>query len=163
MAAKKQMSREGYEKLTKDLNYLVTVRRAEVAEKLKEARGFGDLSENAEYDEAKNEQGILEAQIADLQKIIDNAEIVDGDDISVTEVGVGTVVTVERIDNGKQQKLWIVGTKEADPFKGKISDESPIGIAALKKKVGEHFVVNAPVGQIEYKVIEISRPDYKDE
>ncbi len=158
-ALKKQMSREGFEKLQAELNYLITVRRSEVAEKLKEARGFGDLSENAEYDEAKNEQGILEAQIAELEKVIENAEIVDGDDISVTEVGVGTVVTIERVDNGKQQKLSIVGTKEADPFNGKISDESPIGMAALKKKVGEHFVVSAPVGQIEYKVVEISRPE----
>lgn len=156
---KKKMSREGFEKLQAELNYLVTVRRTEVAEKLKEARGFGDLSENAEYDEAKNEQGILESQIIELQKVIENAEIIDGDDISVTEVGVGTIVTIEQIDSGKQQKLSIVGTKEADPFNGKISDESPIGLAALKKKVGEHFIVSAPKGQVEYKVIEISRPE----
>ena len=89
------MSRVGFEKLESELNHLVTVRRAEVAQKLKEARGFGDLSENAEYDEAKNEQGILEARIAELENTIANAEIVEDDNISINEVGMGSIVTVK--------------------------------------------------------------------
>ena len=92
MAEKKQMSREGYEKLEQELAYLVTVRRAEVAQKLKEARSFGDLSENAEYDEAKNEQGILEAQIAEMENTLANAEVVDDEDISTNEVGIGSTI-----------------------------------------------------------------------
>ena len=154
---KRQMSKEGYEKLEKELNYLITVRRAEVAQKLKEARAFGDLSENAEYDEAKNEQGILEANIADLENTLANAEIVDDSEISVDEVGIGAVITLFNHKSGKTEKLQIVGTNEADPLNGKISDESPIGVAALHKKVGEKFIVQAPVGEIEYEVSEISR------
>ena len=95
--AKKQMSREGYEKLEQKLSYLITVRRAEVAQKLKEARSFGDLSENAEYDEAKNEQGILEAEIAELQITLENAEIVEDDNISVDEIGMGSVIEIRRV------------------------------------------------------------------
>ena len=101
MAEKKQMSREGYEKLEQELNYLITVRRAEVAQKLKEARSFGDLSENAEYDEAKNEQGILEATIAEMESIIANAEIVEDDSISTDQVGVGSTIEIKREGSDK--------------------------------------------------------------
>ena len=154
---KKQMSREGYEKLEKDLNYLVTVRRAEVAQKLKEARAFGDLSENAEYDEAKNEQGILEARIADLENTLANVEIVEDSSISVNEIGIGSIIKIKPVGNDKIETLQIVGTTEADPASGKISDESPIGVAAFGKKVGETFTVNAPVGELQFEVMEISR------
>jgi len=155
--AKKQISREGYEKLEKQLEHLITVRRAEVAQKLKEARAFGDLSENAEYDEAKNEQGILEAQIAELENTLNNAEVVDDDKISVNEVGVGSIVTIRRVGQDKVEKLQIVGTTEIDPAVGKISDESPIGKAVIKKKIGDIFIVEAPIGEIEYEVLEISK------
>lgn len=155
--AKKQISRDGYEKLEKQLEYLVTVRRAEVAQKLKEARAFGDLSENAEYDEAKNEQGILEAQIAELENTIANAEVVDDDKISVNEVGVGSVVKIKRVDKDEVEKWQIVGTTEADPLSGKISDESPIGKAVLKKRLGDKFIVEAPVGELEFEIVEISK------
>ena len=155
--AKKQISREGYEKLEKQLEHLITVRRAEVAQKLKEARAFGDLSENAEYDEAKNEQGILEAQIAELENTLNNAEVVDDDKISVNEVGVGSIVTIRRVGQDKVEKLQIVGTTEIDPAVGKISDESPIGKAVIKKKIGDTFIVEAPIGEIEYEVLEISK------
>ena len=129
--AKKQMSREGYEKLEKELAYLVTEKRAEVAQKLKEARSFGDLSENAEYDEAKNEQGILEAQILELQKTLENAEVVDDDKISVDEIGMSSVITIRKVGSDKIEKFTIVGTNHADIKAGKLSDESPIGKAAL--------------------------------
>ena len=118
--AKKQMSREGYEKLERELTYLVTEKRAEVAQKLKEARSFGDLSENAEYDEAKNEQGILEAQILELQKTLENAEVVDDDEISVDEIGMSSVIKIKRLDTGKVETFTIVGTNHADIKNGKL-------------------------------------------
>ena len=157
MAEKKQMSREGYEKLEKELDYLITVRRAEVAQKLKEARSFGDLSENAEYDEAKNEQGILEATIAEMENTLANAEVVDDDSMSTNEVGVGSTIEIKRVDKDKTEKFKIVGTTEANPAEGKISDDSPIGKAAIKKKVGDVFTVEAPVGELQFEVISISK------
>lgn len=155
--AKKQMSREGYQKLEEKINYLVTVRRAEVAQKLKEARAFGDLSENAEYDEAKNEQGILEAEIAELENTLANAEIVDDDNISVDEIGIGSLIEIRRKGEDKIQKLQIVGTNEVNVKEGKISDESPIGRAAMHKRVGDTFIVEAPVGELTFEVLAISR------
>jgi transcription elongation factor GreA len=150
----KQMSKEGYAKLEKELDYLKSIRRAEVAQKLKEARAFGDLSENAEYDEAKNEQGILEANIAEMEKTLENAIIVDN--ISVHEVGMGSVVELLDMKKNQKKKFQIVGTNEASPVDGKISDESPIGKAVMKKKVGERFTVEAPVGTLEFEVLDIS-------
>lgn len=111
--AKKQMSREGFEKLQEEYTRLVTVRRAEVAQKLKEARAFGDLSENAEYDEAKNEQAMLEATIAQIEETISNAEVVEGDSISVDEIGVGSVIKIKRDNSDEIEVLQIVGTTEA--------------------------------------------------
>lgn len=157
MAVKKQMSQEAYEKLEKELVYLVTVKRAEVAQKLKEARSFGDLSENAEYDEAKNEQAILEAQINELQYTIDNAEIVSDENISIDEIGMSSVMKIRRVGSDKIQTFTIVSSNQVNVKEGKISDESPIGKAALKKKVGDKFIVNAPIGDMEYEVIDISK------
>ena len=150
----KQMSKEGYAKLEKELDYLKSIRRAEVAQKLKEARAFGDLSENAEYDEAKNEQGILEANIAEMEKTLENAII--RVNISVHEVGMGSVVELLDMKKNQKKKFQIVGTNEASPVDGKISDESPIGKAVMKKKVGERFTVEAPVGTLEFEVLDIS-------
>ncbi|MDD6345121.1 MAG: transcription elongation factor GreA [Oscillospiraceae bacterium] len=157
MAVKKQMSQEAYDKLEKELVYLVTVKRAEVAQKLKEARSFGDLSENAEYDEAKNEQAILEAQINELQYTIDNAEIVSDENISIDEIGMSSVMKIRRVGSDKIQTFTIVSSNQVNVKEGKISDESPIGKAALKKKVGDKFIVNAPIGDMEYEVIDISK------
>jgi transcription elongation factor GreA len=157
MAEKKQMSRAGFEKLEKELEYLITVRRAEVAQKLKEARSFGDLSENAEYDEAKNEQGILEATITELENTISNAEVVDDDSISINEVGIGSIITILRKGAEKSEKFQIVGSTEADPVNGKISDESPIGKAAMKKKIGDKFIVEAPIGELQFEILEITK------
>lgn len=151
------ISKAGYAKLEQDLEHLVTVRRSEVAEKLKEARSFGDLSENAEYDEAKNEQGILEARIAELENILANAVVVDDDDISITEVGVGSIIRIRDIELDEVETLQIVGSTESDPENNKISDESPIGKAAINKKVGDVFEVEAPVGVIKFEVLEISK------
>lgn len=152
-----QMSREGYDKLRQELTHLITVRRQEVAEKLKEARSYGDLSENAEYDEAKNEQAILEGKIAEMQMMLDHAEVVEDDNISLDEIGIGSVMTIRRVDTGKVETLKIVGTTEANYKDKKISDDSPIGSAAMKKKVGDIFIVNAPAGELRFEVLEISK------
>lgn len=154
---KKKISRAGFEKLEKDLEYLVTVKRSEVAEKLKEARSFGDLSENAEYDEAKNEQGILEARIAELENLIANAEVVDDNELSNDEIGVGSIVKLKDLELDEVETLQIVGSTESDPDNNKISDESPIGIACLKKHVGDIVEVDAPGGKIKFEVLEISK------
>lgn len=155
--ALKKMSRDSYEKLLAELDDLKINKRKEVAERLKVARSYGDLSENAEYDEAKNEQAILEAQIAELQYTIDNAEIVDESSISVDEIGMSSKITIKRLDNGKIETFTIVGTNHANVREGKISDESPIGKAAMKKKVGDIFIVEAPAGELRFEVMEISK------
>ncbi|CDA74192.1 transcription elongation factor GreA [Ruminococcus sp. CAG:579] len=151
------VSKAGKKKLEADLDYLITVRRGEVAQKLKEARSFGDLSENAEYDEAKNEQAILEARINELQNIIENSVVVDDDDISVDEISVGSIMKIRDLEFDEVETLQIVGSTESDPDNGKISDDSPIGKAALKKKVGEVFEVEAPAGLLKFEVLEISK------
>ena len=151
------VSKAGKKKLEADLDYLITVRRGEVAQKLKEARSFGDLSENAEYDEAKNEQAILEARINELQNFIVNSVVVDDDDISVDEISVGSIMKIRDLEFDEVETLQIVGSTESDPDNGKISDDSPIGKAALKKKVGEVFEVEAPAGLLKFEVLEISK------
>lgn len=153
----KQMSRSNYEKLVLELDDLKINKRKEVAERLKVARSYGDLSENAEYDEAKNEQAILEAQIAELQYTVDNAEIIEESNISVDEIGMGSIIKIKRVGSDKVEIFNIVGTNHVDIKNGKISDESPIGKAAMKKKVGDIFIVEAPVGELRFEVLEISK------
>ena len=155
--ATKKMSRESYDKLVAELDDLKINKRKEVAERLKVARSYGDLSENAEYDEAKNEQAILEAHIQELQYTIDNAEIVDDDSISVDEIGMSSKSTIKRLDTGKIETFTIVGTNHANVREGLISDESPIGKAAMKKRVGDIFIVEAPAGELRFEVVEISK------
>lgn len=152
-----KMSAEALEKLKQELEYLETVRRAEIAEKLKEARGFGDLSENAEYDEAKNEQGILEAKITELQQTIENAVVIDGSSLTNDEVGSYSVVKFFDMELEEEETVQIVGSIESDPDNGKISDESPIGKALMGKRVGEIAEVEAPAGLLQLKILEISR------
>ena len=156
MAKATTMSREGFIKLQEKLEFLVTVRRKEVADKLKEARSYGDLSENAEYDEAKNEQGMLEAQIADLEAEIANAIIVDEDSLNKDEIGIGSVVTLYDYDMEEEWEIKIVGSNESDPDNNMISDESPIGKACLKKHEGEVFEVEVPAGTRKFKVISMT-------
>ncbi len=153
----KQMSRSSYEKLVLELDDLKINKRREVAERLKVARSYGDLSENAEYDEAKNEQAILEAKIAELQYTIDNAEIIEDSNISVDEIGMGSIIKIKKLGTDKIEKFTIVGTNHVDVRNGMISDESPIGKAAMKKKVGDIFIVEAPVGELRFEVVEISK------
>ena len=151
------ISKAGFQRLQEQLNYLKTVRRGEVAENLKVARSYGDLSENAEYDEAKNEQGILEAQIAEMEQIIATATVVEDDDISIDEIGIGSIIKLRDLDTDEIEQMQIVGSTESDPDNMKISEESPIGKAALGKKVGELFEVDVPDGSIKFEVLEISK------
>ena len=157
MAKEVRLTSESLKKLQEELDYLKTTKRDEMAEKIEIARSYGDLSENAEYDEAKNEQAVMEARIAELENIIANAVVVEDDDISVTEVSVGSIVKIRDLEFDEIEELQIVGSTESDPDNHKISDESPIGKAALKKKVGDVFEVEAPVGTLKFEVLEISK------
>lgn len=148
------VSAEGMRKMEEKLQYLTTTRRAEVAEQISIARGFGDLSENAEYDEAKNEQSRLEAEIAALENDIRTAIVIDGV-VSTEAVNVGTTVRILFIDDNEEEEYTIVGAREADPMNNRISNESPIGRALLGKKVGDTASVEAPEGVYDVKVLEI--------
>ena len=151
------MTRAGLEALEKELEELKTVRRKDVAEKIKVARGFGDLSENSEYDEAKNEQGFIESRIAQLEAMLKNARVIDNDELNLDTVSVGTHVKIEDED-GEVEEYDITGSTEADPLNGKISDESPVGAALMGQKVGQTVTVTLPNGgTIDFKILEISR------
>ena len=151
------LTREGYEKLEKELNYYVSVRRNQVAEQIAIARGFGDLSENAEYDEAKNEQSRIEAKIVEMENTLRNCIVVEDDEVSTDVVGVGNTVKVMNGFLKKEQVITIVGANETDPINLKISSESPIGAALLGKKVGDTVSVDVPMGVMKLNVLEISR------
>ena len=148
------VSAEGLRQMEEKLKYMTTVRRAEVAEHLNIARGFGDLSENAEYDEAKDEQAKLEADIIELETALRNVVVIDGD-VSTDFVNVGTTVRVLYLDDEEEEEFTIVGARESDPMNNKISNESPIGSAMLRHKVGEVVTVEAPDGPYELKILEI--------
>jgi len=149
----------GLKKLEEELQDLRTVRRKEVAEKIKEARGQGDLSENAEYDAAKEEQAEIEARIAIIEKMLRNAELIDEDELDKDTVGLGSSVKLWDEEYNEELNYTIVGSLEADPFAGKISNESPLGHALLQKRVGDSVSVEAPDGTINYKILSIQIPD----
>ncbi|MBE5947366.1 MAG: transcription elongation factor GreA [Lachnospiraceae bacterium] len=158
MAEKKNMlTYEGLKKLEDELQDLKVNKRQEVAQKIKEAREQGDLSENAEYDAAKDEQRDIEARIEEIEKILKNAEVIDEDDFDHETVSFGSEVTVLDKDLNEKFTYKIVGSTEADILKGKISNESPLGVALMKKKVGAKVVVEAPDGNFEYKIVDIKR------
>ena len=148
------VSTEGLRQMEEKLKYMTTVRRAEVAEHLNIARGFGDLSENAEYDEAKDEQAKLEADIQELEAALRNVVVIDGE-ISTDAVNVGTTVRVLYLDEQDEEEFSIVGARESDPMNNKGSNESPIGVALLGHKAGETVTVEAPDGPYELKILEI--------
>ena len=156
MAEKFLMTKEGLEAAKKQLDYLTTVKRAEIVERIQEARSHGDLSENAEYDAARNEQATNEGEIAELEYKIRNAQIIEENDDN-SRVHVGSVVTV--FDKGDNEEIvyTIMGTTEADPMKGIISNESPVGVALLHHKKGETVTVKAPDGEYQLEIIKISR------
>ncbi len=147
----------GLKALEDELEELKTVRRKDVAEKIKVARGFGDLSENSEYDEAKNEQAFIESRIAQLEAMLKNARVIDNDELNLDTVSVGTHVKIQDED-GEVEEYDITGSTEADPLNGKISDESPVGAALMGQKVGQTVTVTLPNGgTIDFKILEISR------
>ncbi|MCM1184171.1 MAG: transcription elongation factor GreA [Roseburia sp.] len=162
MEAKKNLlTREGLKKYEDELHDLKVVRRKEVAEKIKEAREQGDLSENAEYDAAKDEQRDIEARIEELEKILKNVEVVDMEDDNhdLERVSFGLVVKVKDNEFGDEMEFKIVGATEANSLKGKISNESPLGKALLGAKKGQEVTVEAPAGVINYTILDIYKPE----
>ena len=157
MAEKKTvLTFEGLKKLEEELHELKVVRRKDVAGKIKEARGQGDLSENAEYDAAKEEQAEIEARIALIEKMLRNAEVIDEEDLDGDTVGIGNTVKVLDMEFNEEMEYTIVGSTEADPMGGRISNESPLGVALLSRKVGDTVTVDAPQGSIKYQILGLS-------
>lgn len=150
------ITKDGLEKLKNELSYLKGTRRREIAERLKEAISYGDLSENSEYEEAKNEQAFMEGRIMELEHMVKTAKVVDESQHSKNTVEIGTLVELERMDKKQTLKLTIVGATEADPFASKISIESPLGVAVTGSKVGDVVRVDAPEGAYEVKVVKLS-------
>ena len=159
MAAEKKniLTYEGLKKLEDELEDLKVVRRKEVADKIKEAREQGDLSENAEYDAAKDEQREIEARIEELEKILKNAEVVDEDEVDVDTINIGCKLKVLDMEFDEELELRIVGSTEASSLQGKISNESPVGKALLRHKVGDVVPVETQAGVVEYKILEIQK------
>jgi transcription elongation factor GreA len=150
------MTAEGKEKLEKELENLKTVKRKEVVERIKIARSFGDLSENSEYDAAKDEQAFVEGRISTLENMIRNAKIIQEDDMNSDTVQLGKKVTFVELPDGDEESYTIVGSAEADPFEGKISNDSPIAKSLLGHKVGAKVTVQTPGGEMNVKIVEVS-------
>ena len=151
------VTREGLQRMKEELEYKETTEKMKVAEQLKVAISYGDLSENAEYDAAKNDQAVLEQRIAELKAMIENAVVVDESKISTDTVGFGTSVTIVYEDDPDEEETYtIVGTSESDPTNGKLSNESPVGAALVGAHVGETVVAQTPGGALRIKVIEIA-------
>lgn len=148
---------EGFKKLEKELEHLKTVKRRDIASKIKHAIAFGDISENSEYEEAKNEQAFIEGRIATLEKMLRHAKIIDDMDVSTDVVSIGSKVRLKDIELGKEFEYTIVGSAEADPANNKISNESPVGKALLGKKVHSIVDIEVPAGILKYKILEIKK------
>ncbi len=156
MAKQYKLSAERLKQMQEELNYLKTVREKEVAELIKEARSFGDLSENSEYDEAKNEQGKLYSRIAQLEEILANCIVIE-EEADGDHVRIGCTVVVLDKEFDEEATYKIVGSQEADPMGGLISEDSPFGKALLGKVAGDEVVVDAPSGAVEYKIVSVSK------
>ena len=157
MAKVVKLTDDGLKKLEEELENLKTVGRADIAEKIKVARGYGDLSENSEYDEAKNEQAKIEARIVEIEEMLKNVEIIEDVKGTAKTVMVGVKVKVLDEEYGDECEYRVVGSTEADPRDGKISDESPVGRALMGKKIGDEVIVEAPGGEFKLKVVGISK------
>lgn len=156
-AKKVVMTYDGLKKMEQELENLKTVRRKEVAEKIKEARGQGDLSENAEYDAAKEEQGEIESRIVQLENLLRNAEVIDEAVLKMDVVNLGSKVTVLDVEFDEEMEYTIVGSTEADPMNGRISNESPLGMALLGQKVGATVMADTPDGEVAFKILNIQK------
>lgn len=148
---------EGLQKLEQELEFLKAVKRREVAERIKQALSFGDISENSEYDEAKNEQAHVEGRIVQLENMLKNAKVIDEDDVKTDMVGIGSKVTILDIEFNEEIEYYIVGSAEANPSEFKISNESPVGSALMGKKKGTVVDVNVPDGVVKFKIIDIKK------
>jgi transcription elongation factor GreA len=148
---------DGLKKLEEELENLKSVKRREVAERIKVAIGYGDISENSEYEDAKNEQAFIEGRIITLEKMLRNARIINNDEIDVNAVSIGSTVTVKDLEFGDTMRYTIVGTAESDPLENKISNESPVGRAIIGKKRGTTVEVNVPAGIIRYEIVDIQK------
>ena len=151
------LTESGLKKLEEELDYLVSVRRNEISEQIAVARGFGDLSENAEYDEAKKEQAKVENEITRLQQTIRTATVVADDEISTDRVNIGTVVSVKDMEDGETYEYAIVGANEADPTEDRISNESPVGAGLIGAKKGQTVTIQIPAGELKYKILSIKK------
>ena len=147
------LTQEGLDNLKKELDDLINVRRPENVQAIKEARALGDLSENAEYDAARNEQAVIEARIKQLEKMLENVSIIA--DVSTDSVGIGNTVSIKYVDDDEEDEYKIVGSQEADPFESKISNESPIAQALFNHKVGDIVTVNSPNGAYQVEIFGI--------
>ncbi|NCE63334.1 transcription elongation factor GreA [Pseudoflavonifractor sp. 524-17] len=158
MAKEYKLSPERFEELKEELNYLKTVREKEVAEQIKEARSFGDLSENSEYDEAKNEQGKLYSRIAQVEEILGNCVIIEDEhNEDHTVVRLGSRIRALDKEFDEEVEYEIVGSQEADPMNGRISEDSPFGKALLGKSIGDDVEVEAPAGTVRYRILDIQK------
>lgn len=146
---------DGLKRLEDELETLKSVKRREVAERIKVAIGYGDISENSEYEDAKNEQAFIEGRVITLEKMLRNARIINSDEIATDVVSIGVTVSVEDLEYGDTMEYTIVGTAESDPLNNKISNESPVGKAIIGKKIGTIVDVTTPAGVIQYKILDI--------
>lgn len=151
------LTQDGLKRLEDELENLKSVKRREVAERIKVAIGYGDISENSEYEDAKNEQAFIEGRILTLEKMLRNARIISNDDIDTDLVSIGATVTVQDLEFGDTMEYVIVGTAESDPLQNKISNESPVGKAILGKQKGATVDVAVPAGTIQYKIVDIKK------
>ena len=161
MANEMVLTKKGKQEIEEQLEYLKTVKRAEISEQIKVARSFGDLSENAEYTEARNEQSRIEGKILDLENTLRKAVVVDDDAINLERVGVGTTVRILDVEFDEEETYTILGSMETNIDSGCISNESPVGAALIGKRVGDEVDVQTPGGTIKFKVLEISRAEAK--
>ncbi|MEO3948091.1 transcription elongation factor GreA [Gorillibacterium sp. CAU 1737] len=151
------LTQEGLKRLEEELENLKSVKRREVAERIKIAIGYGDISENSEYDDAKNEQAFIEGRILQLEKLLRNARIINNEEVDINTVSIGAIVILKDLEFGDTVEYTIVGTAESDPFENKISNESPVGRAILGQKKGSTVEVSVPAGIIQYQIIDIKK------
>jgi transcription elongation factor GreA len=151
------LTEEGLKQLTDEVNYLSTVKREEVAERIRAAREFGDIMENSEYDDAKNEQALLEHRIGLLQEKLRRARVIKDSEIDTERVGIGSTVTIRDKDTKEKRVYTLVGSAEADPANARLSNESPVGQAIMGKRVGDVVTVPAPVGALNYEIVAIGK------
>lgn len=155
------LTKEGYDKLNNELNELINVKRKEVAQRIKESISHGDISENSEYDDAKNEQAFIEGKIQQINTLLSKAVIIDDEKIKEDKIYIGSWVLLKDLDYNEEFECQVVGSAEADPSQHRISNESPVGKAILNKKAGQKVNVKAPKGEIQYKILKITNSDHK--